>query len=556
MFPSIAVLLFSQDATADTASGKEIIEAIGSLWLLVLTIVVGCALIYFRVEIRALLKELLRRKFRYKHGEHEVELGPPPSDVPEEPPASPEQEREPPPPPEEPTPTTTKPTTEDEPSRLLFNMFIAFEARDFEKAEQAYARMKDSDRETKERINDEAFYLFLRFKHKQDTESLAQLEKLAADNPKSNAYSLVGSCYSFSGDYSRAAEAYETSAQHATDQKGRILGLTSASKALFRAGKKERAFSLLMNELSKDESSELYEGLAELFQMNGDHELRALALEKALEQKPNDKGILFSAAYSFGEAKQGRLALLHYKTLLDFSPDAAISLNNLGVQYQEQDMHILSVSSYDKAAELGETLAMANLAYKYMNAGFLGHASAILSKAMSKEDVHPNVGSALAALSKKQEDEKSQEQGFLESAREQRRFNSEFAQAYFVASAGGSQFAGDWKVNEKRHLTVTVSGSRMTATWKFTGKLVSALSADNVEKFEGEIQNRGVRVDIMKLEPKWDFVQGKTIEEWVKKGSGLGFVSPDGPELRFILFRSSDAPSYLRFKKINQASPE
>jgi hypothetical protein len=91
------------------------------------------------------------------------------------------------------------------------------------------------------------------------------------------------------------------------------------ARCLFKIGKKEEGFARIMDMLGKVISpaamSRLYEGLAELYNEDQDLELRAFALEKALELKPNDTAAHFKTAYSYSFKNLERLALLHYKIL-------------------------------------------------------------------------------------------------------------------------------------------------------------------------------------------------------------------------------------------------
>ena len=97
-------------------------------------------------------------------------------------------------------------------------------------------------------------------------------------------------------------------------------------------GRPQEAYDKIMHELASVSSpaaaAELYQGLASLYEEEGNHELRAIAVEKALEARPEDTSMRFNAAYSFSEKGFAALALLHYSTLRRFKPDHATALNN------------------------------------------------------------------------------------------------------------------------------------------------------------------------------------------------------------------------------------
>ena len=58
-----------------------------------------------------------------------------------------------------------------------------------------------------------------------------------------------------------------------------------------------------------------------------------------------------------------------------------MALNNLGVQYETLKMPGKCVESYYKSADHKETLAMANLAQKYLDQGFVNNAKELIDKA-------------------------------------------------------------------------------------------------------------------------------------------------------------------------------
>jgi tetratricopeptide (TPR) repeat protein len=217
----------------------------------------------------------------------------------------------------------------------------------------------------------------------------------------------------------------------------------------------------------------LYSGLASLYERADDSELRAIALEKAIEFKPNDTQLRFGAAWSYSQSDCNALSLMHYHTLLGFTPDNVTALNNMGVIYGELQMHTKRISSFKEAWEHGETLSAANLAYAYMNGGFVDEAMGILNKAKQGEDVHANVGSALAAVDQKKEAESKKETETLSAAHEQRQFLLSFAEAYFSSRSVTSHFEGAWRFSDSVEATATWSDDKVKINWERSDKKYS-----------------------------------------------------------------------------------
>src|SRR2546421_13119309 len=131
----------------------------------------------------------------------------------------------------------------------------------------------------------------------------------------------MGRCYAKAGDFQRAAEAYEVAAHLSDTEEERADHVVAGAGYFFKAGNKDNAYSWLMSQLgvitSLDAASKLYEGLAALYHLDDNAEFRAIALEKALERRPNDTSLHFDAAYSYSEGKLEKLALLHYKIAIN-----------------------------------------------------------------------------------------------------------------------------------------------------------------------------------------------------------------------------------------------
>jgi hypothetical protein len=278
----------------------------------------------------------------------------------------------------------------------------------------------------------------------------------------------------------------------------------------------------------------LYMSLADLFKRNDDKKMRAIALEKALEYQPNNSYTRFDTAYAYGEGDFNNLSFYHYKALIGFSPDHRSGLNNLGVVCSQFQMPIQSVNYYKKAWKQKETLASANLAYQYLNAGFLAEAKSILSEAKSETDIHPNVGSAISALSQNEESEGKNEQKIMEKAIEQQRFLVDFAKNYFTKVSSSIVMNDSWIIDEKI-ADLTQSGSQFIGTWG---------EDDNKKKISGMVKNTGA---IIKFE-KWAYNFSKMSKAFVDDGEGYAYLSPDQKIFRVMIIRKGDH-QFLTFSK-------
>ena len=425
------------------------------------------------------------------------------------------------------------------------DMYFAFFENDMKKAEELFNRLQSIEEDQITRYRNESFYLYLRFS-KGDTnalDKLHQLEDKTKSYPVANSsvYFYIGKCHKSVSQFESAISAFELSASLAQEESKKANCIAAISDCYFSLGKKDIAIDVLEDGIqhssNKEALSTLYLSLAELFKRNDDKKLRAIALEKALEFQPNNSSTRFDTAYSYGDGDFKNLALYHYKTLIGFSPEHRAGLNNLGVAYSGLQMPIRSVKYYKRAWKQKETLAAANLAYQYLNAGFLDEAQNLLAEAKTETDIHPNIGSALSTMSKNEETEEKNEQKILEKAIEQQRFFLNFAKNYFTKISSPIEINGSWIVDEKIS-TFTQTGSQITGTWG---------EDDNRKKFSGALKNMGA---VLKFE-KWGYNLAKMSKSFVDDDEGYAYLSSDLQKLHVMIVRKSDY-QFLTFSQYKQ----
>lgn len=425
------------------------------------------------------------------------------------------------------TPDELEPKTPDQWRQELWN---ALNARDIEQLEEPFKKLQELEQNDDQKLKNKEAYLHLRYICG-DTSALAELYNLAEQSEVSNAHFWIAQCYEYSDDFEKAAKEYEMSLQGTKTEKERASVTVSIAECLFKAEKQQKAYARVMQEIGEVTDREarytLYKGLASLYELAKKPDLRALALEKALEITPNDTQSLFDVAYSYGQEELDTLALLHYKTLLDFEPDRTAALNNIGVKYEQLQMPMYAVESYRKAAELGNTLAAANLAYQFMDAGFAEEASKTLDEAKQKPKLHPRVGSAITALSEKKEKEWETKKAFLNAAREQQRFLRSFGEAYFIEKPDCPSFDDIWLFSDGIETTITQTNHIIGAEWD---------SYPEKHTLIGYANNRAATIIIRTETERLPDV----FAESESSSRGYAFLSPDGQQLHIMILKGTE----------------
>lgn len=416
-------------------------------------------------------------------------------------------------------------------------VFSTFYQKNQARADEAFQKMQELNTDPLSKKKDEILYL--KFSHTAGkTDAIQRIRSFLTDaEVEHEANMALGFCYANSEDFENSTKFYMQALDKARDEEEKTSAASQLSSSLYRDNKKENAIKVLGDILTiaTDDANKvkLYEGLADIYEKENDHENRAFVLDKAVELKPNDTGLIFKVGYSYAESEYDELSLLHYKNARDINPEDEAVQNNLGVQYDDLKMPVKSILSYKKAEKLGNTLASANLAYRLMNDGFTEEAKTILDTAATKEGAHPNVNSALSDLSKRIENEEETEKGKIKFALNLRKFFLGFTGAKYIKNNKLNDVSGEWKTDDKDRsiFQLSVSDRQLTGKWK--EKLISDYEYDF--KFEGEIVNNSSVLIVYEKE----YIFSKSAYEYKKKSKGFLFCSTDGNTVKFIKIDAS-----------------
>jgi len=476
-----------------------LLESIGALWKLVLALGFLLALILAATMFRRPCQVFLGRlvKLRIKRGNTEVSINDESLIAPDATPAVREQESAP--------PTKTQKTgTESKPASQVLEtdweieMWLSFSKEDLKGAEKAYAKLQEAETNPEKRLENEAWYLSMRFR-KGDADAQKKLESLQArgtEYPKLAGFlrRLKANYFAFNDDHQTAALIYEEAAAVSEGKAERARNLRSAAASLVKISRSDRAREILTKELRSNDDpeaqAELYLGLADTYDANS--ETRAVLLEKAVSNKPNSKQMHFDSAYAYAQAGLQPLAVLHYEKAIEIDSKHPNALNNLGVAFANLGAKKLAVDFYKRAIELGETLSSANLAYILIEAGEIEEARQILKEARKKEEVHGNVNQAAVRLEEVERENNERREHVVNLATALRQFLVTYADKLHQGMAANVN--GSWRSTAATDISVVLdeTNSKIEIHWtvrsdqkfRFTGKLLGQTSAGEVSKFK------------------------------------------------------------------------
>lgn len=248
-------------------------------------------------------------------------------------------------------------------------------------------------------------------------------------------------------DYEKAAKYFEVAAEKSENVSDTLSRHADAVLALIKAAKKKEADVIIEN--MKKLALEVEDGEALIISLfrniagiETDMDLFFGLTERLLQLRPDDTDARFKLAYNYSQANQNAASLFHYLKI-PYHERSAITWNNLGVGFDHFDLVLKSVEAYRKAEELGETLAMSNLAYKLIKAGFLPEAEELCNKAIKIEDFHKNVSHAVAKIKDLPDEEKKKETEITEKAVPLSEFYRDYGHALLQEDKG--DHIGQWQ---------------------------------------------------------------------------------------------------------------
>jgi len=367
--------------------------------------------------------------------------------------------------------------------------------------------------------------------------------------------------------YERHEEAAIAFTKAATEESNKSLAVNyfgEAARAYQKAGKIEAVEKIVnrLKELANENGLEVesLNSQRQLAELTNSNELLIATMERLLATDPTNHDLRFKLAYKYSELEIDNLSMFHYLKIPQESRSAA-SWNNLGVAFDKNSLQAKSVAAYRKAENMDETLAMSNLANKYLTAGFLDEAKQLCEKALALPNSHKNVATTLASIKEVPEKERESSESLLKKAKPISEYYIDLGHA---ATKGVWPYAvAKWQ-SPDCVLTPKREGSKMTATGSYIrenaglrGLLFGAVGAENTAEsqiysvtYTGSIEGHAfighVVRNIEGEEPKLSSLVGASKEE-IKC---LMILDDDEIEIRVLEQKGTDTPRFYKLTKI------
>ncbi len=347
---------------------------------------------------------------------------------------------------------------------------------------------------------------------------LANLEKLAkAHNENSDVHKYLAMSYRDYDQNAKAAEHFQLAAERADSDAGKMERYGDAVLALIDSGENEKAKKLIDQVKALARSVENGEqGLIKMMRQVAEKQKNNNAvlglIERLLQITPDDTDSRFKLAYGYSQANLEGVALFHYLNI-HYPDRGGGTWNNLGVQFNHFDLVGKAVEAYRRAEELGDTVAMSNLAFNFIKGGFFKEADDICSKAMQVKEYDKRVNQAITSLKELPDEETKKQEEIVSKALPLSEFFRGFGHALLQLEPTDQE--GRWQ-GPDCELKVTVKNGVFFAVGEYEQKnyglglgnalagLRASASPSTVKRFrvvyEGSVQGRAINGTVRREE--------------------------------------------------------
>lgn len=386
---------------------------------------------------------------------------------------------------------------------------------------------------------------------------LKRLEKLAEENPESDRILFyLGGAHAQFDRHQLAADAYLSAMQNAKSQETKARRASDAIKQFHKA-KNGNKIDQTLDELRKIVAGTpsleaiLTKTVRSIVEAEKDTAFTIALLERHMELNPDDYDARFELAYKQSEAGNEAIALHHYYKI-PRGERSGTTWNNIGAAADQLGLPAKAVAAYNRASEMDETIAMANLGFKLMNIGFLEMAREKCSQALKHSKPHPNVGNLVTSLASVEDNETSHQDSVLDGVEAQVAHLQRLGQAATLGTP--EAIAEDWQ-GPDCVLKFSRKGDRITLRGTYEQEIGGLLAALISAPVSGSVVPT-TRSSKSKYSVVYSAqMRGLAAIGEVKRGrDGASLAGSEGEQKAFMIF-SEDGKEITVFEESDSKEP-
>jgi tetratricopeptide (TPR) repeat protein len=457
--------------------------------------------------------------------------------------------------------------TRDQYELALFQVMIRDDAAAVDQIDKAYLGTTDAS-DSDNAVTWRAYVEYVRLAYGKGG-NIDTLKSIAAAHPRNDRIlEYLAILFSRYDERAESAKMYESAASEASDadRKARLLGLAAAQHA--RAEEVNAVTKIVSGLKAAHQSGEIGElrvlkVMRRLAEIAKDDDALLAILERIVELSPDDFDARFALAYKHSECENNDLAMHHYLRV-PYQERSAVTWNNIGVALDHFRLRDMAVHAYRKSKEMGETLAMSNLAQKFLSAGFVEEAQAECDQAILIKDYHVNILDVLGKLRELPDEERKNQDEALKKAKPKIEFYRAVGRAVSVPEPGA--LAEHWQ-GPDCVLNMEQSGKSVRITGKYeldanpfgVGVAFGMLGGlRQIIKYQveytGTLLGHVIVAVVSRTRDGGGTIASGLLESADNKTKTLMIVSGDHSEIRILENPHGVYPTYYVFKRLDGAS--
>ncbi|HHX8453905.1 TPA: tetratricopeptide repeat protein [Vibrio diabolicus] len=347
----------------------------------------------------------------------------------------------------------------------------ALNGGDINKADLVFGNFCQQQKDVNKIYRERSLFLYLKFTDGNDMDALNQLElhtqNAINDELRANALSWLSSGLLIDKQHARAIKLWDDFISKSTNSKLVVEGYIDIATHHFANDEPLLAKDVLLKALKEtslnSQKSEIYIKLSKAEDKLGNKTVAAACLNQAVEYCPENTQELFDAAFYASECDISELAIVHYNLLTRRQPQNADAWNNLGVQAKKAGFNIKSIQSYKKAADLHESLALANQGYALLGVGFADDAEKLAQKALQMKKPHPNVHRLISDIESERKKENEKWAESLKYARKKQIYYQKYIEKYYLPSS--EELIGTWLTGDGIEVQIQPNENKFDLKW-------------------------------------------------------------------------------------------
>ncbi|WP_346863870.1 hypothetical protein [uncultured Draconibacterium sp.] len=400
------------------------------------------------------------------------------------------------------TKTAASENTEDEVEKrnkdTFYDCFISLKDDNLAEATRIYEEIQKNSEQPKHFQNELIFlyYKFLSgftdiidiFKEKLNDNNLGDSDKYQV-----NFY--LGLCYKDSGNIEKTINQFNNAIDLAQNEE-QLSDCSFQISMVYKEDKAyEKSISVLVDRISKLDSDKskawLYRVLSNIYKDLDNSLMRLSCLEKSIELLPNDTNTLFDIAFDYAASGYEDSSIVYYLNLLRFKPKHANALNNIGSGFKTKEMLFESIEYYKKAMEQDNTLAVGNLCFQYINAGFKEEALELIDKYKNHENLEQMVIKAQDEIMNTDRLKSDKMKKLRENGESISSFLKKYSESIFKNKSTLNYSSKEWTDEEKHEISVSIKEGNILIKWAQENKFL-----DDKDEFliEGKLDIYGCEV--------------------------------------------------------------